>query len=297
MKLALGPLLYYWPKQGVLDFYRQVETSPCDIVYLGEVICSRRHELRLNDWLDLAQRLAGAGKEVVLSSQALLESESDLKWLRRMVANGRFAVEANDLSAVAMAARAGVPFVAGPHINSYNVETLEILARMGAVRWVMPVELSRAALARMQQRRPPPLETEVFVLGQLPLAFSARCFTARYYERRRDDCGFACLEHPDGLRLSTREGASFLRLNGTQIQSDATYNLVGELPVLRALGVDAVRVSPSTGHCPAWLQAVREAIDGKLPAAEAAARIESAAQGGVCNGYWYGRPGMQRVAA
>ena len=297
MKLALGPLLYYWPRQRVLDFYRQVETSPCDVVYLGEVICSRRHELRLNDWLDLAQRLAAAGKEVVLSSQALLESESDLKGLRRMVANGRFAVEANDLSAVALLARAGARFVAGPHINSYNVETLEGLARLGAVRWVMPVELSRAALARMQQGRPPSLETEVFVLGQLPLAFSARCFTARHYERRRDDCGFVCLEHPDGLRLSTREGKAFLRLNGTQIQSDATYNLVGELPVLDALGVDGVRVSPSAEHCLERLETLHEAIDAKLPAAEAAARIESLAPGGTCNGYWHARPGMQRVTA
>ena len=89
MKLALGPILYYWPRDRVLDFYAQVAQWPLDIVYLGEAVCGRRHELRLPDWLDVGERLQQAGKEVVLASQPLIESESDLKLLRRLVGNGR----------------------------------------------------------------------------------------------------------------------------------------------------------------------------------------------------------------
>ena len=39
MKLALGPLLYYWPREAVLAFYREAAGWPVDCVYLGETVC------------------------------------------------------------------------------------------------------------------------------------------------------------------------------------------------------------------------------------------------------------------
>src|SRR5450759_3386682 len=116
MKLSLGPLLYYWPRGVVLSFYETIAATPVDIVYLGETVCSRRHELRLSDWLAIAERLAAAGKEVVLSSQVLIESGSDLTVLRKIAGNGRFMVEANDMGAV-HCLEPGTRFVAGPHLN------------------------------------------------------------------------------------------------------------------------------------------------------------------------------------
>ena len=64
MKIALGPLLYYWPRAEILDFYQSIETAPVDIVYLGETVCSRRHELRLSDWRQIASNLRAAGKTI-----------------------------------------------------------------------------------------------------------------------------------------------------------------------------------------------------------------------------------------
>lgn len=291
MKLALGPVLYYWPRDTMMAFYESVAASPVDIVYLGETVCSRRHELRLPDWLSLAAMLADAGKEVVLSTQALLESGSDLTNLRKLTSNGRFAVEANDIGAVHCLDGA-LPFVAGPHLNLYNEDSVALMAQLGARRWVMPLEMGRAALATMLQSRPAGLETEVFAYGRMPLAFSARCFTARHRNLGKDDCQFSCMAHPDGLELRTRDADTFLILNGTQIQSHLVYNLLGEMAGMEAMGVDVMRISPQAQHTDAIVALFDRARLGQIGSAQAQAGLAPLMPAAPCDGYWHGKPGM-----
>jgi O2-independent ubiquinone biosynthesis protein UbiV len=295
MKIALGPLQYYWPRATVFAFYEAMAAAPVDIVYLGETVCSRRHELRQSDWLALADRLSGAGKEVVLSTQVLIESGPDLNVLRRIAGNGRYLVEANDMGAVHCVE--GQPFVAGPHLNLYNPATLAILARAGATRWVMPLEMSAAALAAMMSELPPGLETEVFAYGRVPLAFSARCFTARQRNLPKDDCRFSCLDHPDGLMLDTQEGQPFLVLNGIQTQSAQVYNLVDALPAMRELGVGVVRLSPQSNHMTEIVGIVHAVLAGALSGRDARAGMAALAPAAQCNGFWHGRPGLDDIAA
>ena len=292
MKLALGPVLYYWPRDTMMKFYETVAASAVDIVYLGETVCSRRHELRLPDWLELADRLAAAGKEVVLSTQALLESSGDLATLRKLTGNGRYAVEANDIGAVRLAA-GELPFVAGPHLNLYNEDSAALMARLGAKRWVAPLEMGREGVATMHKARPKGLETEVFAYGRMPLAFSARCFTARQRNLGKDNCGFSCLEHPDGLALKTRDSDSFLVLNGTQIQSHLVYNLLAEMADMTAMGVDVVRISPQAADTGAVIALFDSARRGALDAAAAQKLLDPLMPAAGCDGYWFGRPGLE----
>ncbi len=293
MNLSLGPLLYYWSRDDVLAFYDEAKAWPVARVYLGESVCSRRHLLRLSDWLALAEQLAAAGKEVVLSSQTLVESESDLKTLRRLVSDGRFRVEANEWGAVRLLSEAGMSFVAGPTLNVYNPETLAVLAELGARRWLPPVEMSCATLASLLEQAPDGMETEVFAYGRLPLAYSARCFTARHYNLPKDDCQFRCLDHPDGLPLATRDGASFLTLNGIQTQSAGVYTLIGELPALRDLGVASLRLSPQSRHMERVIEAFQIALAGNGRAAGMLARVMP---GPAVDGYWHGRAGLEHSA-
>ena len=295
MKLALGPVLYYWPRDVMMKFYEMVAASAVDIVYLGETVCSRRHELRLADWLELADMLAGAGKEVVLSTQALLESGSDLTTLRKLTGNGRHAVEANDIGAVHCVA-GELPFVAGPHLNLYNEDSIALMVGLGARRWVMPLEMGRDALALIQNARPAGLETEVFAYGRMPLAFSARCFTARQRNLGKDNCQFSCLEHPDGLVLKTRDAESFLVLNGTQIQSHLVYNLLGQLGAMESMGVEVARIAPQasdTGAVIALFDGVRR---GAVSAGDAQASLAPLMPAAGCDGYWFGKPGLELQA-
>lgn len=291
MKISVGPISCFWERSKVFEFYAALKDAPVDIVYLGETICSKRRQLALNDWLEIAEQLSAAGKEVVLSTLTLLEAESELASLQHIAENARFAVEANDMSAVHMLNNRHA-FIAGPHINTYNTETLNFLYELGAKRWVVPVELGRELMREMQKARPLGMETEVIAFGHLPLAFSARCYTARAHNRPKDSCDFICLDYPDGLPLFTLEKKPFLILNGIQTQSAETQNLITLLDELVDLEIDVIRLMPQSRNFFPIAGIFRRTLDGDVRPEVALQALENYQTYGFCNGYWYGKEGM-----
>lgn len=294
-RLTLGPLLYYWPREQVLDFYAELIESPVEVIYLGETICSKRRLLRPEDWWDLAEKVAASGREPVISTLALIESEGELKTLERQCADRRFLVEANDLAALDFLE--GRPFVAGPSINLYNQRTLAFLAARGLKRWVMPVELGRDTAIDLIRARPDGVECEVFTFGRLPLAYSARCFTAYNNGQGKDQCEFRCGEHADGLLVTTQEGQPFLALNGIQTQSAATHNLLAALPDLSALGVDLLRISPQSNQTAAVVRTFAACLAGDMSTPDGQAALRDLVPAGLVDGYWSGQAGISWTGA
>ncbi|MCF6226244.1 MAG: U32 family peptidase [Xanthomonadales bacterium] len=291
MKLSIGPIQYFWERQQVLCFYQQVADSPAEIIYLGEVICSKRRLVKTKDWIAIGEELRQSGKEVILSSLTLLEAASETGALKKLCNNEDFMVEANDISAVQLLSAAGKAFVTGPSVNIYNQHSLRLLAAKGLKRWVLPVELGLKTLADMQAARPAGIETEVFALGRLPLAYSARCYTARSHNLPKDNCQFKCLDYPDGRMLKTRENQEFLILNGTQTQSALTHQVLEKLPELAKLGVDVLRISPQSSNTLEIIEifdSARKAPEIK-PTGDELLKLLPA---GACNGYLVGKAGL-----
>jgi collagenase-like PrtC family protease len=145
-ELTIGPILYNWRPERWRDFYfRVADEAPVSIVYLGEVICSKRSPLFTPHFGPVVNRLENNGKTVVFSTLAEVVTKHDRQLVESVCAPSDALIEANDVSA--MAHLRGRRYHAGPHINVYNEQTLAILASEGAQSVCLPPELPATALS------------------------------------------------------------------------------------------------------------------------------------------------------
>ena len=292
--LVLGPVLFHWPAETLRDFYfRIADEADYDTVCLGEVVCSKRTPSFAADLPEVIARLTRAGKEVLLSSLALVSDERELAAMRALVATAPGLVAAND--AAVLRALRGRPHAIGPYVNIYNEDALAFLVAQGAVRACLNPELPGALSADLARLSPIPLEVMVF--GRLPLAISARCFHARAEDRSKDGCQFACQADPDGRPVRTIEDVPFLAMNGLQTLSWGCANLIGELAPMRAAGVHRFRLSPHSGDMVATAALFRDVLDGHSEPAAAVQRLAPLHPDmPFVNGFYYAAPGHQFVA-
>jgi collagenase-like PrtC family protease len=289
MRVSLAPVPYFWSKERYQAFSRSVAESPVDIVYLGETVCSKRRAMRLEDWIDIAQLLSQHGKQAVLSTLTLLEADSELRQLTRIASQKDFLIEANDIAAVQVASENDNAFVVGSAINVYNNRTLALMKTLGMRRWVVPVELGRDDIQPMMEfTREFNVEVEYQVYGRLPLAWSARCFTARHLDLRKDDCQLKCQDYEQGIAVYSQEKQVFSQINGIQTQSGHVTNLLERWLELRAAGVDILRVVPVAA---ADTLKVLDYLHSQV-IDEPSIPPELANDYAYCNGYWLQRAGM-----
>ncbi len=293
MKISLAAVPYFWSKEGYISFYHKIVRSSVDIVYLGETVCSKRRSMKLQDWLDIAKDLTLAGKQVILSTMTLLEAESELKYLTTICKQNDYLVEANDMAVIQLANDRGNDFIVGTAINTYNNRTLSILKKQGMIRWCVPVELGESDITSMiESCHNMNVEVEYQVFGRIPLAYSARCFTARHHQLPKDDCQLKCLDYEQGIQIKTQEGDSFAQINGIQTQSAKVTNLLARWQELKAAGIDILRIVPvNEADTMNVIEQLAEMIQGSQDIGEE--KISGDYE--FCNGYWLGIEGMKYI--
>lgn len=263
MKLTLGPVLFNWEPDVWRDFYfRVADESPVDAVAVGEVVCSKRMPFFDRHLPAVIERLTGAGKEVMVSSLALVTLERERRQTEALAQAGDWLVEANDVSCIAHLV--GRPHAIGPFVNVYNEGTAQWFAAHGARRICLPPELPLTSIAAIAAATPQ-AEIEVFAFGRAPLAISARCYHARLHKLTKDNCRFVCANDPDGLPVDTLDDQRFLVVNGVQTLAHACTNLIRDIDDLARTNVTSLRLSPQHCDMPAVIRTFRDVLDGRKP--------------------------------
>jgi len=293
-QLTIAPILFHWSAEQKLDFYARIaDEAPVDVVYLGEVVCSKRTPFFEKHYDEVAERLTRAGKTVVFSTLA----EVMLKRERNMIAGfcelEDYELEVNDSSALWHLE--DKPYRVGSLMNVYNEDTMAYLAGKGATHFSLPSELPRDSVAILAARaKELGVTTEVQVFGRVSLALSARCYHARAHGRIKDNCQFVCEEDPDGMPLNTLEKEEFLTVNGIQTLSHTYLNLLVELDDMKNIGVTHFRLVPHTQDMVAVANIFREALDNTASAEESGEKLTALGiPAPFSNGFWHGQPGHQ----
>jgi len=293
MQLTLGPVLYNWKPELWRDFYfRIADEAPVDTVVVGEVVCSKRSPFLDPHIPAVVERLAAAGKTVLMGSLTLMSLPRERKAMLELAADDTFTMEVNDLTCLGMLG--GKPHAIGPFVNIYNEATATYFASRGATRICLPPELPLSAIRAIAQAQPD-VTFEVFSFGRVPLAISARCYHARLNKLSKDNCKFVCDQDPDGLAVTTLDDEPFLAMNGVQTLSYTSASLLGDVDKLRDAGVGAMRLSPQQCDMVAVAKLFRDVVDGKVGGNEGTQQLSAIYPLKQSNGFLYAKPGSAFV--
>ncbi len=191
MRLSVAPVSGRHDPAALSAFYREVaECRDVTRVYLGELFCAKRL-LPLGAFSEAVAVLEDAGKEAVFSTMALPASDADFE-AAVPYAEKVSAVEVNNFGYVPWL-KERFPdkvWLAGPICNLYNLDDLKVVRDWGCAGVSTHVDLMPETIAAMSGAGILPVE--VFLHGRPPLAFSWRCYSARFADRAQERCGTVC---------------------------------------------------------------------------------------------------------
>ena len=291
MQISLSQIPFNWNHETVTNFYQEIATLPLDTIYIGNTVCSKREAtVSIQQWLEIAENLQAQGKKVIFSTLALIETSAELQQLTKICSEIPFLIEANDIGTVNILAHNNKRFACGPGINIYNHNSIKVLQEKGMVRWTPPVELSIDAIAQIKAATTSfSATTDLYAFGYLPLAISARCYSARIEGLDKEHCNNICNKTPYGHAVDTTDNRDFLRINGTQTMSGAIHNALNGWKAAQTAGIDSLRISPANADMKQVIEQTYKMLDGEIAAVE----INLDPRERFCQGFAFDEAGIE----
>lgn len=305
MKITLGPIPFQWDKEKIITFYREITNTPVTTVYIGEVVCSKRTILG-RDFLErIGRMLQDEGKEVVLSTLGLITNREELEYVRSLI-DLPFSIEVNNIGVLNLleSNRSGIlpdvpdlpdkRLIAGPHLAVYNAPTAKFFSDMNIRRFVFMPELHKDAIESISSNISS-IEKEIIGFGNLPVASSWRCYTVRALEMTKNNCAIVCKKHPEGMQLETMDGMPVFNINGTQLMSARKVCMIGQLDILKSLGIEYLRIIPQERNTVDIIDTFRKVIEGVITSQDAVGVLRGYAPEGLSNGWFHGQAGWEFI--
>lgn len=292
VKLTLGSIPFLWDKEKIRTFYKEIADTPVSVVYIGEVVCSKRTVLGMDALLEIGRMLEEAGKEVVITTLGLITNREELEFMK-LLCRLPFAVEVNNTGVLNLCSGENV-LTGGPHLAVYNTPGAGFFAGIGIKRLVFMPELNRQAIESISLATPS-VEKEVIAFGHLSVALSWRCYTARAHALSKTNCAIICKKYPGGMPLETMDGMPIFNANGTQLLSGQRICMIEQLDILKSLGIEYLRIIPQELDTLNVIEIFNKTLEGVIEPHRAIEALRRYAPEGIGNGWFYGEPGWRYV--
>jgi putative protease len=280
---------------------RDSDLSAYDGVYLGDIYC-RIYEAnfleQLSDLKEGLHILQDQGKRAYVTSYAAPRNDFLARARAVLEASaeaGADAVEVHNLGILKIVHDEfpELPVHVGGFANLYTAAGVEVLRGFGAVRFTPNYELSLDEIHEITSSCDAPME--LLVHGKLPLGISDYCFLLDYEEKWGIKCPDLCQKE-----LFLKQGDWAMKSVGKGILSGKDVCMLEHLPRLLADGHRHFRIETHS-ETPAYRRevgAVYRAALGRAASGDDRGdessweTIRRHARIGLCNGFYFGRSGM-----
>ena len=270
-------------------------------VYLGDIYCRLYESNFLEQLGDLREGLhilRDQGKKAYVATYAAPRNDflpKVRKMLEASAAAGAEAVEVHNLGILRIAHEEfpELPVHVGGFANIYTAAGAEVLRGFGAVRFTPNYELSLDEIQEITSTCDAPLE--LLLHGKMPLGVSDYCFLLDYEQKWGVKCPDLCQKE-----LFLKQGDWAMKSLGKGILSGKDVCMLEHLPRLLAEGhrhfrIETVSESPEYRRevAAVYRAALERAIAGEGDADEGWwETLRRHAHVGLCNGFYFGRSGM-----